>query len=192
MKETFAVAAAILAIIGNIPYVVDILKGRVRPHAYTWFIWTLVTGTVFFGQIEKGAGIGALPTAVAGLFNLIIFLLSLRNGFDHIKKIDSVFLVAALLGLVLWIITSDPTISIVIAVGIDLIAFAPTLRKTWREPLTESPFLYGSNVVRHILALLALESYNLATMLHSIAMLATNSAMTILTLRPRKEHQVDQ
>lgn len=189
MKETFAVIAAILAIVGNIPYIVDIFKGRVQPHAYTWFVWTLVTAIVFFGQVAKGAGIGALPTAAAGIFTLLIFLLSLKNGFKHVTKIDTIFLLLALAGIVPWVITEDPTISVVIAVAIDLTAFIPTLRKTWLKPSTESPLLYGSNVLRHILALLSMQTYNIATTLHSIAMLTTNTAMTILlvTANPQKE-----
>ena len=189
MKETLAAIAAILAIIGNIPYIVDIFKNRVQPHAYTWFVWTLVTAIVFFGQVAKGAGIGALPTAASGVFTLVIFLLSLRNGFKQVTKIDTVFLVLALAGIVPWVITSDPTVSIVIAVAIDLTAFVPTLRKTWLKPSTETPLLYGSNVLRHILALLSMQTYNVATTLHSIAMLITNTAMTILlvTAKPQKE-----
>ncbi len=180
VKETLAVIAAVLAIIGNVPYILDIFKGRVQPHAYTWFVWTVVTGIVFFGQIAKGAGIGALPTAASGAFTLFIFFLSLKNGLRHITKTDTFFLILALGGIIPWILTSDPTISVVIAVSIDLIAFVPTLRKTWLKPSTESPLLYGSNVLRHILALLSMQTYNIATTLHSIAMLATNSAMTLL------------
>lgn len=192
MKETFAAIAAVLAIIGNIPYIVDIFKGRVQPHAYTWFVWTLVTSIVFFGQLAKGAGIGALPTAASGIFTLLIFLLSLKNGFKHIAGIDTLFLVLALAGIVPWIVTNDPTISVVIAVAIDLTAFIPTLRKTWLDPSTESPLLYGSNVLRHILALLSMQTYNVATTLHSIAMLATNTAMTVLlaTAKPETEGDV--
>jgi hypothetical protein len=189
VKETFAAIAAILAIVGNIPYIVDIFKGRVQPHAYTWFVWTLVTAIVFFGQVAKGAGIGALPTAASGFFTLLIFLLSLKNGFKHATKTDTVFLVLALAGIFPWLITNDPTASVVIAVAIDLTAFIPTLRKTWLKPSTESPLLYGSNVLRHILALLSMQTYNIATTLHSIAMLTTNTAMTILlvTAKPEKE-----
>jgi len=180
MKETFAAIAAILAIIGNIPYIIDILKGRVKPHSYTWFVWTVVSGIVFFGQLAKGAGIGALPTAAAGVFTIFIFLLSLKYGYRKITKTDTLFLVLALAGIVPWILTTDPTVSVVVAVSIDVIAFIPTLRKTYLEPKTETPTLYGMNVVRHILALFSMQTYNLATTLHSIAMIATNSLMTIL------------
>lgn len=189
MKELLATIAAILAIVGNVPYLIDILKGRVQPHAYTWSVWTLVTGIVFFGQIQKGAGIGALPTAASGIFTLLIFLLALRNGFKRVTRIDTLFLFMALAGIGLWIITEDPTISVVIAVGIDVIAFVPTLRKTWLEPKTETPVLYGMNVARHGLALFSLQAYNVATMLHSIAMIVTNSIMTILVVFQKSEEK---
>ncbi|MBK8303297.1 MAG: hypothetical protein IPK98_07825 [Chloracidobacterium sp.] len=101
------------------------------------------------------------------------------------------FLVLALAGIVPWVITNDPTISVVIAVAIDLTAFVPTLRKTWLKPSTESPLLYGSNVLRHILALLSMQTYNIATTLHSIAMLATNTAMTAMLVSSKSEKEID-
>jgi hypothetical protein len=186
MKETLASAAAILAVAGNVPYLIDILKGRVQPHTYTWFVWTVVTAIVLFGQLAKGAGIGALPTAASGVFTLAIFLVSLKYGFKKITRGDTLFLLLALAGLVPWILTNDPTLSVTIAVSIDVIAFLPTLRKTWLEPKTETPVLYGTNVVRHILALFSMQAYNIATTLHSIAMITTNSVMTLLIVTKHK------
>lgn len=189
MKETFAVLAAILAIAGNVPYIIDILKGRVHPHAYTWFVWTIVSGIVFFGQIASGAGIGALPTAAAEIFTLVIFLLSLKYGFKQVTRTDTFFLLLALGGIVPWILTNDPTVSVVIAVSIDVIAFIPTLRKTWVAPKTETSILFSMNVVRHILALFSMQAYNIATTLHSIAMITTNSLMTLLIITDRFRKQ---
>ena len=186
MKEAIAVVASLLAIVGNVPYLIDILKGRVQPHAYTWFVWTIVSAIIFFGQLTKGAGVGVWPTAASEIFTLIIFLFSLKYGFKHIRRIDTFFLIFALAGLIPWALTKDPTLSVVIAVSIDLIAFAPTIRKTWSEPKTETPILYSMNVARHVLALFSLQAYNIATMLHSIAMIITNSVMTFLILRKKK------
>ncbi|MCE9644126.1 hypothetical protein K8Q93_02720 [Candidatus Parcubacteria bacterium] len=187
MKETLAVIAALIAIAGNLPYLLDILKGRVKPHPYTWLIWSIVSGTVFFGMLAKGAGIGALPAAVSEIFTILIFGLSLRFGFKGITRADTLFLIVALAGLIPWALTSDPTLSVVIAVAIDLVAFMPTLRKAWVHPSTETPLLYGSNVLRHTLALFSLQAYNIATTLHSIAMILANSAMVGIMLGQRDE-----
>lgn len=188
MKETIAVVASLLAIVGNVPYLLDIVKKRVEPHPYTWFVWSIVSCIIFFGQLAKGAGIGALPTAASEIFTIIIFFFSLRHGFKKVRTIDTVFLIIALLGIIPWILTKDPTISVVIAVSIDLVAFAPTIRKTRLHPETETPTLYSMNVVRHILMLFSLQTYNLATTLHSIAMITTNTLMAGIILLTTKTH----
>lgn len=185
MKITFAIIGALLAVAGNLPYLRDVIKKRVQPHPYTWFIWSIVSGVTFFGQVAKGAGATAIAFGASEIFTIIIFLFSLRYGFKKIPKNDSYFFIAALLGIVPWIILKDPTWSVVIMVSIDLVAFIPTLKKTWSQPKTESPLLYGSNVLRHGFALMALSSYNIATILHSISMIVTNTIMTYFILRKR-------
>lgn len=187
MKETIAIVAAVFAIGGNIPYLRDLLRKQVRPHPYTWLVWSIVSCIIFFGQVAKGAGIGALPTAASEIFTIIIFFFSLRYGFKDIRPIDTFFLILALVGLVPWVLTKDPTISVIIAVGIDLVAFTPTIRKTWIHPETETPILYGSNVMRHILMLFSLKTYNIATTLHSIAMITTNVIMASLIVGNHKK-----
>lgn len=189
-KEILAITASLLAIIGNSSYLSDVYRKKIIPHPYTWLVWTIVSGINFFGQLEEGAGIGALPTGVAESFTLLIFLFSLQYGFKHIKKTDTYFLLIALLGIIPWILTENPTFSIIIAVSIDLVAFIPTIRKAWINPKTESPTLYVMNVLRHILTLFSLEAYNIATTLHSIAMIITNTIMTVLIMRKYKHKTV--
>lgn len=193
MQIILVLIASVLAFVGNIAYLKDVVRGKVRPHPYTWFIWSIVSLVTFLGGLEKGAGIGAIPTAVAEGFTIIIFLYAVARLFKrsggaihvrvreagHIRPIDHVFLVAALLGLIPWALTKDPTISVIVVVTIDVIAFIPTLRKTWAHPETEQPLLYQMNVTRHILTLFSLGAFNVATALHSVAMIITNTVMTI-------------
>lgn len=179
MKEIIVAIATILAIIGNIPYLKDVWKEKIQPHAYTWMVWSIVSAIVFFGQVAKGGGIAVIATGASEIFTIIIFILSLKNGFKHVTKTDTIFLCIALLGLIPWLVTKDPTLSVIIAVSIDLIAFIPTLRKTWNNPKTELSLLYGMNVLRHLLTLITLDAYNIATSLHSVAMICTNTLMVI-------------
>ncbi len=173
-KVFIAIVASIIAFTGNISYLKDIF-------------WSIVSMTTFFGGLAKGAGIGALPTGIAEGFTILIFIFSLKylfkGGAAHIRKIDNYFLVVALLGLIPWVLTKDPTISVIIVVLIDVVAFIPTLRKTWVHPETEKPLLYTMNMARHILTLFSLQAYNIATTIHSIAMICTNTIMTIFVKR---------
>lgn len=188
MKETLAIIASVLAIIGNIPYIKDVINKKTKPHPYTWLVGSIVSCIIFFGQLAKGAGIGALPTAASEIFTVIIFIFSIKYGFKNIKKIDTFFLVISLFGIIPWILTKDPTISIIIAVSVDMIAFAPTVRKTLIYPKTETPILYVMNVFRHIFMILSLRSYNIATTLHSIVMIIVNTLMSFLILRKKNQY----
>jgi len=186
MKEILVFIAVILAIIGNVPYLRDVIQNKIQPHPYTWLVWSIVSAVTFFGQVVKGGGIGSIPTGVAEVFTIIIFFFSLRYGFKNIVKRDTYFLIIALLGLIPWALTNDPTLSVITVVSIDVVAFIPTLRKTWYRPESETPILYFMNVSRHVLTLLSLQTYNIATTLHSIAMIMTNSLMTIFIARRRR------
>jgi hypothetical protein len=95
MKIALAALAATFALVGNVPYLRDVLRRRIQPHPYTWLVWSCVSAITLAGQYAKGAGIGALPTAVAESFTIIIFVFSLQYGFRNIKRVDTVFLVVA-------------------------------------------------------------------------------------------------
>lgn len=186
MKEMMVFVAVILAMIGNVPYLRDVITNKIQPHPYTWLVWSIVSAVTFFGQVVKGGGIGSIPTGVAEAFTIIIFFFSLRYGFRDIAKRDTYFLIAALLGLIPWAMTSDPTLSVITVVSIDVVAFIPTLRKTWHQPKSETLTVYAMNVLRHILTLFSLDAYNIATTLHSITMIVTNSVMTMFIVVPKK------
>lgn len=186
MKEILGILAALIAIAGYLPYLRGVRAGVVEPHPYTWLVSSIVSGVILAGQIADGAGVGALPTATSLFFTFIIFLYSLKYGLKHITKVDSLFLVLAAASFVPWLLTNDPTLSVVLAVVIDLIAFVPTIRKTWVAPTTESAVLYGLNIVRHVLTLFSLESYTIATTLHSIVMAVSNAIITAIIFTRRR------
>jgi hypothetical protein len=186
MRELAVFVAVILAIIGNVPYLRDVITNKIQPHPYTWLVWSIVSAVTFVGQVVKGGGIGSIPTGIAELFTIVIFLFSLRYGFRDIARRDTYFLIVALLGLIPWALTSDPTLSVVTVVCIDVVAFIPTLRKAWHHPTSETSMLYTMNVLRHMLTLFSLQAYNIATTLHSFAMIITNALMTFFILRRRR------
>ncbi len=182
IKQLLAGVAAVLALLVYMPYLHALIKKKIQPHPYTWLLWSIVTGTTLAGQLVSGAGVGMLPTVVSEMMTVCIFVFALRFGFRHIVKVDNYYLAAALLGLIPWAITRNPTISVIIAVGIDLVAFAPTVRKTWHNPKSEAATLYAANTIKHIFGLLALQSYNIATALHPAAMILSNAPMALMIL----------
>lgn len=187
-KQILAIIAALLALVSYIPYLIAVFKKQLQPHPYTWLIWSIVVGITLAGQVTSGAGAGALPTLISEMLIICVFLFSLQFGFKHVKRIDNLYLAAALIGIIPWIITRDPTISVVIAVSIDLTAFIPTIRKIWRDPRSESSVFFTTNAVKHVFGTLSLQSYNIATALMPVTMIFASFSMAVIILWRRAKH----
>ena len=171
LAEFISLVAIALTIIAYVPYLAAIRAGRVKPHFFSWLIWSITTVIVFLAQVAAAGGAGAWPTAVSAAITIYVAWLSLvlRSDFSA-NFADWVFLIAALLSLPLWYATDDPMWSVVILTGVDALGFAPTLRKAWARPHEESMQFYLIFAVRSMLSVWALESRTLTTVLFPAAM----------------------
>src|SRR6476620_2187857 len=64
--------AVAITVFGTLPYAVGMLRGRIRPHAFTCLIWTVTTLIAFIGQLVGGGGIGAAAAGASALVGLLI------------------------------------------------------------------------------------------------------------------------
>ena len=108
---------------------------------------------------------------------------------DGITTFDALCLVGAFLTVVPWLLTHDPTLFVVFATIIDVSAFFPTIRKTYRQPYTETLSAWAINLLRHGMAILALASYSLATYVYPAALLVMNAVVVAVILSQRRKNQ---
>jgi len=185
MKEAIGLIAISLNIIGTIPYVRSIYRGKTKPHLFSNIIWLVVTAIAFLGQVTKDAGPGAWTTGVATLTTLYILILAIKYGTKDVTRLDYVFLVLGLASIIPWILTDDPTISIVMATLVDVCGFIPTMRKTWNDPLSEDLLAWVINFIRHGISMLAIRNLVLATLFYPLALFVMNIIMLCIMLRKR-------
>lgn len=159
MKEVIGIVAAVLVLLGYIPYIRDILRGKTHPHLYSWFLWGLLTILIFGIQVSHHAGFGSLVTITAGIMCLIVLLLSIKGGSRDITRSDNLVFVLTVVAMVLWLIAKQPLHAMILGCLTDLLAFAPTIRKTWNKPFSETLSLYQLNTVRFGVAIFALDQY---------------------------------
>jgi hypothetical protein len=187
LKEIIGVLAVFLTLLGYAPYIRDIFKNKTKPHVFSWLVWSILTGIIYALQLNAGAGAGSWVTLILVVIMIFIFFLSLKRGSMDIKKIDIVFLGLALLALPLWLIAEQPVLSIILLSTVDMLGFAPTVRKSWNAPYSETLSLYTITTFRHGLSLLALEHYSIVTWLFPGTWVVANAAFSIfLILRRRK------
>ncbi len=147
-----------------------------------------MTLIAFALQWSGGAGIGSLVTLAAGLMCGGVFILGfIKKSTVKIVTIDTVFLVLAFVALGLWVFAKQPVWSALLTTLIDVLGFAPTIRKSWHNPHSETLSFYFLNSFRFALGILALQQYSLITALYPITWFFANGLFALLLLLRRKQ-----
>lgn len=162
-------AASIFGTIGTavslpaaIPYSLAIYRRTVRPHLFTWLVWSVVTAIAAAGPFVAGARPSAWCTTAIAVTCLLTLVASRFRGERGGTRLDWFFLIAALSAIPLWMLTDAPTISICLVALIELAGLGPTVRKTIRDPWSESLAYFAPCVLKYMLALLALSTWSVA------------------------------
>lgn len=186
-KEWLGALSVIIVVLATVPYVRQMLAGTIKPHLFTWIIWTLTTCIAAAARSSEQAGPGAWGQWAGGISCLIVALLAWRLGEKQITRSDQIAFAIALLAIPVWQLTENALAAVVIVTGIDLIGYYPTFRKSWLRPHEEAIFNYLAANAIHILSLLATERYALVNVLFQVAVFTANSLLIFMVLWRRAQ-----
>lgn len=131
------IAASIIGLAGFIPYITSILSGRTVPHRTSWFVWSALGVVTAASYFASGARESALLPGVNAVAHIAVAGLSLKYGTGGWSRMDKLFLAGAALGIVLWLLTSNPVTALVVTIVVEAIGAIPTILKTYKAPASE-------------------------------------------------------
>lgn len=189
MKEVFAVLALCISVAANIPYIFEIVKGKVRPERISWLLWTMLGATYYVSAIKDG---GATLFTFGELIGPVtIFVLSLKFGVGGKSRFDLASLTVALIAFGLLFVTNGTLTSLLLALFIDFIGVVLTVRKLLLDPASESKVFWGMAGISSIFALLSLQNITLETVLFPAYVLVISSFIFIKA-NPRHEEHLEE
>lgn len=186
-KVAVALVSIVMTLIGYFYYFSDIFAGKTKPHAFSWLVWASLTAIAFAGQISDGGGAGAWVTGVTAAISFVIFALAVTKGEKNVTKSDKLNLLGAVFALVLWFITSDPLLAIILITVVDFLGFMPTIRKSYHKPQEETLIHYVLAGSKFALAIVALEHYSVVTWLYPASLVAANLFFVLLLVTRRRK-----
>lgn len=171
MLATIAILGIILQLVGFVPYIVDIFKGKTKPERASFWIFTLLIVITIAAQISQGLTWATVMLIVWALSTGSIAVLSLKYGYGRFKRRDFISVGVAILGVGLWWLTNQPLISVLIVICVDFAGFWLTLVKTWEAPHTETMiawFLSGLGAACALIATASLDPVQVSYLLYSV------------------------
>src|SRR4051812_25550094 len=79
INQNFIILGAIIASIGSLSYLIDTIKGKVKPNRVSFLLWSLAPLIAFVAELRQGDGLQSLLTFEVGFLPLTIFIASFFN-----------------------------------------------------------------------------------------------------------------
>lgn len=156
----FIIVAIALRLMAGASYLIATWKGTVQPNPVTWLFWGLAPLIAFAAQAQGTLEPSAWVSLVLGIGPLLIFGVSLGRGTRwRVSVFDILCGASALVGIVLWQITSDPTVALWFGIIADILGGIPTVRKSYSAPQSEKAFPYFLSITSMVVTLLTIKEW---------------------------------
>ena len=190
-SQYIGIASAVLNLISAVPYVYAIFKGKARPNRVTWVIWTFLAWTLLFASLESGAFATTFWMASSALICTTITMLSFWRGTYEKDYIDIGCFILGMIGVVLWKLTSNASVSVYIGSFVDIIAILPTVRKAWKNPASEPRVAWSLGFIAALLNILAIDAMRLVIIVQPVVVVIWHMMILVpLYFRKRKNLSV--
>lgn len=180
-----ATIAVVIEFITMALYIRDICRGQVKPHAFTWIIWTLLQSIATAAILFEEAWIGGISLLVCLPVYFTIFLLSLKRGDKNISRKDWITFILTLSAIPLWQMTKNPIFAVVLVSLIDAAGTSFTFRKVWRNPFEEQALLFIAYALTGLLRLTVMDPFNFVTAFYPSTVFFLDTAMAVLIVLRR-------
>jgi hypothetical protein len=186
VKTLFLVIAAVLSVAAIVPYIRDVFQGKTKPNLVSWITWSLLTGIATAAEITGHQYVTAVFTGSTAAATFAVVLSGLKHGYVKYTSFDVICQIAAVVGLVLWLLFNSPTIGIVASVLIDFAGALPTFRHMWLKPREETLSTYVIEGVGGFFAIAALSKYTVVSLTYVIYIVVMSLTMAgLITIRRR-------
>lgn len=164
LPSYFVIIGTAIGSIGALWYLMETIRGNVKPNRVSFLLWSIAPLIAFAAEIQKGVGIQSLMTFSVGFLPLTIFLGSFINKKSEWKltRFDFTCGAFSLLGLILWLITNEGNIAILLSITADALAAVPTIVKSYHHPETETGWLWLAAATQGLLTVLTVVDWTLA------------------------------
>ena len=164
LHSNFIIIGTLIGAVGSLAYLINTVKGKVKPNRVSFLLWSVVPFIAFFAQIKQGVGLVALMTFSTGFLPLTVFIASFVNKEAEWKltMFDLICGILSIVGLALWMITKLPNVAIFFSIVADGLAAVPTIVKAYKYPDTEIAWPWIATVFGVILTLLTLSTFTFA------------------------------
>lgn len=188
MHQFFGILATVIILGACIPYIRDILAGKVKPARSTRLMFLALLIVATLQSHDLGSKWSLLLLLGEILQGSVILVLSIKYGLGGLSKLDILCYSLLLIDIVFWVSTSNTRIALLLTISADLIACVPTIAKVIRKPKSETPLFWFIGGAAALFAIFAEKEFKFDTIIFPVYLMLVNWIIGVLTFRKDKSH----
>jgi hypothetical protein len=184
-RDALGALSVALAILAAAIYIWQTLRGQIRPHPLSWFLFGVLSATGCWVQRDQGARAGSWVLLAMTIICFLLAGLSVAKGERDFSRREWLFQIAGCLVFLLYLLTTGPNVAALLTTLLDALGFGPTFVRGWSQPHKDSATSFAINGVKFVPSLLAMEPVSLATCIYPVALVALNGAVAAMLIQRR-------
>jgi hypothetical protein len=185
-QDALGLLSVALAVLAAVIYIAQTLRGEVRPHPLSWFLFGILSLTGYLVQRDEGARQGSWTLLAMTIICFTFVAASVARGERSFSRAEWAFVAAAGAVFVLYMFTRDANVAAALTTAIDALGYGPTFVRGWSRPWKDSATSFALNGVKFVPSLMAMDPISFATSSYPATLLVLNAAVTIMLLWRRR------
>ena len=185
-RDALGLLSVALAVLAAVIYIAQTLRGEVRPHPLSWFLFGILSLTGYLVQRDEGARQGSWTLLAMTIICFLFVAASVARGERSFSRQEWAFVAAAGAVFVLYMFTRDANVAAGLTTAIDALGYGPTFVRGWSRPWKDSATSFALNGVKFVPSLMAMDPISFATSSYPATLLVLNMAVTIMLLWRRR------
>jgi hypothetical protein len=182
MNLIILITTLIIQSLSTVYYIWQIILGKVAPQRVGWLIWTILGAMYLFSGLELNAGLATYFLLQQFLSPLCVFLFSIKYGKGGFTKLDFICLLLSIVGIILWRVSSQPIIGVLLACFSDSIGAFVIGKAAISKPEQEKLLPWSVTIITVIITLVISNDSSLVSLISTIYIGIVNLSIILAIL----------
>ena len=185
-RDALGLLSVALAILAAVIYIAQTLRGEVRPHPLSWFLFGILSLTGYLVQRDEGARQGSWTLLAMTVICFLFVAVSVARGERSFSRREWAFLAAGGAVFAVYLFTRQANVAAGLTTLVDALGYGPTFLRGWSQPKKDSAASFALNGVKFIPSLMAMDPISFATSFYPATLMVLNAAVAIMLVMRRR------
>ena len=185
-RDALGILSVVLAVLAAVIYILQTLRGEIRPHPLSWFLFGILSLTGYWVQRDEGARQGSWTLLAMTIICFLFVAVSVARGERSFSRTEWAFLAAGGAVFILYLFTGQANVAAALTTVIDALGYGPTFIRGWSFPRKDSVTSFALNGAKFVPSLMAMDPISFATCFYPATLMVLNAAVSIMLIVRRR------